>query len=227
MRGKKRSNIGPQGIATVRKLKDGIRVVYDDTPSNTNPNETFDIIGEDVWKDDRPVGVFRVTLNDKKDRLVGINALPGVYVVSFEKFGKRDATDVPQPWIMRGGPRTSKSGSTWMQPDSMKFTFVLKIHDSQNLKNDGLTATGMLSYIFERDQITGDTYYTGTGWEMETLELFLKVAGFDFLEDEIPYAGNILPQLEELLQSRNVKFQAEINEKGFVIAKSFGPHLAG
>lgn len=224
MRGKKRSTIGPQGVATIRKLRDGIRVVYDDTPSNTNPNETFDIIGEDVWKAERPLGVFKVTLNDKKDRLVGIGALPGVYVMSFEKFGKRDALDVPQPWPLRGGLRTSKSGNTWMQPDALKFTVILKIHDSRSPKNDGLTATGMMSYIFERDKITGDAYYTGTGWEMETLELFLKVAGFDFLNDEIPYAGNVLPALEELLKSRDVKFQAEINEKGFVVANSFGPH---
>lgn len=224
MRAQRKSTIGPKGIAQIIQINNGVRVSFtNDIEANTNPGEVFDIVGDDVWEEGRPFGMFRVTLNSRKDKIVGVGPMDGTYVMSFLEFGKKDATGTPQPWVMKGGQRTGKNGNTWYQEPSLKCTPVLVIHSSSMPQYDGLKVYGLLPYIFERDD-DGTAYYTGGNWDMEILEFFLTSAGFDFANDEIQYSGNILPELQTLLKSRDKLLQAEI-KNGYVNAKSFGPYI--
>ena len=64
--------------------------------------------------------------------------------------------------------------------------------------------------------VDGDRAFERTAGQRRQVENFLTTAGMDMVNDEIPWAGNVLPFLEAKLQAADKVFGVRLNEKGYV-----------
>lgn len=196
---------GPSGIADVKVLAKNVRIAYKD-------GDVYEIPLE-AWDKKRVSGEYRVSLNKTGDKVVGINPLPGTYLVRFKEFSNR--TDgIPESKIQRGGPRKGKNGQQYMAPDRLVFHAQLEVQSEDRF--DGLTILCILPYGFEPLSGTPFATINVTGRrDLERIEQFLRYAGYDFNKD-IPYAPNVLPWLEEDLKRAAKIFMVTTNADGFI-----------
>ena len=219
---KPNSPFGKQGLAEVRILKTGVRVLFQD-----NSNDIFDIQNTEkkaAWEEGRPGGMFRITLNRNNDRIFMVRPPEGVYVFSFTEFARGYDQQTKErflkpPKIQRGGKRNGKNG-TWYQPDRMVATARCTVHSSDKKYND-LVCTVNIPYTWQEGMPGDGAIFTGEAYEVAQLQNFLDLGGVDFEKDTVPYSENVLPVLEHLMQRETNKFTSEINEGGFMSAKSF------
>lgn len=205
---KTKSSYGPNGLAEVRLLKEKVKVIFE---------EDGDIyeLPLDAWDKERPQGHYIVGLN--KDRTdISFLKPPGkrTWYCKFQEF-RRDGSDTPTPYIAHGGVRHRKDGGTWIADDEMRFKYVFTILDPGGAY-DGLTLVGNLPYIFEQKVGTTECEVLGKKGQLERMEKFLRVTGFDFTGDTLQYSPNVLPQLEKMLQDKGSIFSVTTNEKGFI-----------
>jgi hypothetical protein len=214
-----KANVGDSGYAEARLTKNTVRLTFRDS------GITYDLPVE-LWKtsDGSPVsaGEFNVTLSRDNQKIVGIKPIAGTYVFEFDSIGNR-INEIPEPAIMRGGPRQSKDGKKrWFQPDSMVWRPVLRVMSEG--KYEGLKVQYMLPYIFSSVPGTPNTQLLGESRrDLEQVEGFFRAVGFDLINREIPYSVNVLPWLETTLKNVNTPFLAKVNEKGYVSDPSVLP----
>lgn len=212
-----KKSIGPQGLADVKVLSKNVRVMFKDT------GDVYEI-ALDNWDKKRASGEYLVTLNKTTDKVIGIRPPAGTYIVRFHQFGNRVDT-IPQPKIQRGGVRQSKSGGTYMAPDKMVFNALLEVISEDRF--NGLEILSILPYGFEPQSGTPFSTINVSGkTDLERIETFLRLAGFDFNKD-IPFAPNVLPWLEEELKRAATVWMVTTNEDGFIASMAALPaHLA-
>jgi len=207
-----KKQFGPQGMADVKVNAKTVRVMFKDT------GDVYEI-ELDKWPKGRPSGEYRLTMSKPGDKVIGLNPVPGTYLVTFKEFGNR--TDgIPQPKIQRGGVRQGKNGK-YIAPDKMVFHANLEVQSEDRF--DGLTILSIQAYGFEP---LGGTPFATVNIEgkrdLERIELFMRLAGYDFNKD-IPYAPNVLPWLEEELKRARKTFMVTTNEDGFIDSMSEVP----
>jgi len=64
--------------------------------------------------------------------------------------------------------------------------------------------------------VTGFKVSSNTNARAYKLEDFMNKCGFDWVRDSIPWSDNILPELQKILRSKDLKVQATLSEKGWV-----------
>lgn len=207
-------NIGKQGEAEVRVLKDNLRVVF--------PDGDAYVVSKEGWT--LPQGRYSITLNKMGDAIKYVSPPPSrTELVRFAEFANRvGKTDkepgVPEPSIKRGGPRqgVSKSGKpyNYYQEDELAVTARLEIIGDSPYA--GLDIIYQFPYAFENVPGTQLTQLTLTQARLVRLEEFFRLLGFDVAAEEIPWSSNVLPFLEERFKKEGKVFQVTTNDKGFV-----------
>lgn len=212
-----KKSIGPQGNADVKVLAKNVRIMFKDT------GDAYEIVTEN-WDKKRTSGEYLITLNKTTDKVIGVRPVAGTYIVRFKQFGNRVDT-IPQPKIQRGGVRQKKTGGTYMVPDRMVFHAVLDVISEDRFH--GLEILSILPYGFE--PLSGTPFSiinVGGKADLERIETFMRLAGFDFNKD-IPFAPNVLPWLEEELKRAATMWMVTTNEDGFIASMAALPaHLA-
>lgn len=204
---RQKSSFGPNGLAEVRLLKDKVKVIFEDGDIYELPKDGF--------PEDRKAGNYILGLDKDRTKVMFLKPVGGAtYYAKFQEF-KRDGTDIPNPYIQRGGPRKSKDGGTWIADDEMRFKAILTVLDPGG-QYDGLNLTATVPYVFEQKPGTTLVEAVGKKGQLERVEKFLRVTGFDFVNDTLQYSPNILPALERLLQEKGAIFSVTLNDKGFI-----------
>jgi len=211
---KNKSSNGMKGLAEVRVLDDYLRVIF------KADGDTYQV-AKNGWE--RPSGVYNVTLSKVNDEIKFLSP-PGrsePYLVKFLEFSNRvgvsdSSPGVPEPKIDPGGMRQGKN-SPYYQPDRLVARPKLVVVEGQNEGvYKGLNIILTIPYIFAQYSGTMISMLEGTAGERKQVENFLITAGMDMVNDEIPWAGNVLPFLEARLQAADKVFGVRLNEKGFV-----------
>lgn len=220
IRTKNKTNNGMKGLAEVRVLADYLRVIF------KADGDTYQV-RKDGWE--RESGVYNVTLNKANDE-IAFASPPGrnePYLVKFLGFSNRvgaseDNPGVPEPKIDPGGPRQGRNGQTYYAEDRLVARAKLVVVEKGPYK--GLNVVYTLPYIFTQDDLVPTlAMFEGTAGQRKVLEDFLQINGFDMVNDEIPWSGNVLPWLEARLQAANKIFSVRLNEKGFVAKDGLAP----
>ena len=123
---------------------------------------------------------------------------------------------VPEPKIKEGGWRQGKSGQYYEEAKPVFVAKLVIVGGDQALQYKGLNVTYELPYIFAQYPGTMISMLEGTAGERAKLEKFMTLTGFDFVNDEIPWVGNVLPLLEPKQQASDKIFQVRLNEHGFI-----------
>lgn len=207
-----KSNAGVRGLAEVRVLRDTIRVIF------KADGDTYEL-HKDGWE--RETGIYNVTLNKENDK-IKYSSPPGrpePYLVRFNEFGNRvgrtdDNPGVPEPKVRPGKQMPGKNGGFYWVNDSLEASAKLVV--VEHGLYEGMTIPYSLPYIFEQYPGSTITMLKGTAAQNRRIEDFLRAAGFDLLNDEIPWTSNVLPYLEFKLQEASGVFSVQLNENGFV-----------
>lgn len=211
---KNRNNNGMKGIAEVRVLNDYLRVIF------KADGDTYQV-KKNGWA--RPSGIYNVTLSKTNDEIKFISP-PGrsePYLVRFAGFANRVGVSdtnpgVPEPKIEPGGIRQGKNGP-YPEADKLVARARLEVVEGQNEGiYKGLNIILTIPYIFTQYPGSMITMLEGTAGQRKQVENFLTTAGMDMVNDEIPWAGNVLPFLEARLQAAEKVFGVRLNEKGYV-----------
>jgi len=209
---KVKKNSGVSGLAEVRVLVDSLRVIF------KADGDTYQV-EKNGW--DRESGIFNVTLEKTNDAIKFISP-PGraePYLVKFLEFGNRVGRSdtnpgVAEPKIDPGGNYPGRNGGTYYVPDQLVGSAKLVVVEKGNYK--GMTIPFKVPYIFEPAPGTTLTMLVGSKSQNKKVEDFLRIAGMDLLNEEIPFSTNVLPWLEARLQVANKVFSVQLNERGFV-----------
>jgi hypothetical protein len=205
-----KKSVGPSGLAEVRTLKNGVRVIFED-------GDHYEVSSEG-W--DHPTGKYMITLSQERDRILFASPPGGSYLVKFREFGNRQGkseTDngIPEAYIKRGGQRTGKNGATWFAKDELSVSCKLEVVDPTS-PYKGLNIVYTFPYSFENMPGTPFTMITASASRLVRIEEFLRIAGLDMLNDDMPFSTNVLPWLEKRLQDAHKIFSVTLNEAGFV-----------
>jgi hypothetical protein len=210
---KVKKSVGTSGLAEVRVLKNGLRVIFAD-------GDTYEVSSEG-WN--YPTGKYQITLSEGNDKILFASPPAGTYLVRFREFGNRQNksdgnTGMAEPYIKRGGMRDGKNGNKWFAPDELSVSCKLEVVDPSGPSSayKGLNIIYSFPYAFDVQPGTQFTMITAKASRLVKIEEFLRIAGLDFLNDDIPYSTNVLPWLEHRLQSARKRFSVTLNEKGFV-----------
>ena len=211
---KNKSSNGMKGLAEVRVLAEYLRVIF------KADGDTYQVT-KDEWT--RPSGVYNVTLSKANDEIKFMSP-PGrsePYLVKFLEFANRVGASennpgVPEPKIDAGGMRQGPNGP-YYQADRLVARAKLVVMEGQNEAiYKGLHIVLTVPYIFAQYSGSMITMLEGTAGERKQVETFLTTAGMDMVNDEIPWAGNVLPFLESKLQFADKVFGVRLNDKGYV-----------
>ena len=206
---------GPQGLGDLRvsKTKDGrvssikivaagddkiaAQTVFAIAPENVKPG----VITESkkgIW--------FSLSLDETE--LFEIRPWDGLHPVKIKEFTRTEENaDFPEPYVKRGRPGQKRlpNGkiSKWpAPPDELRFTAVLEIMGGEF---KGYTVKYWLPYIFERGEGNVAKVKTRSTKRLERLQEFLRLAGWDAQNEDIPFSENVLPFLESELVGRSDK----------------------
>ena len=207
---KNKSYTGMRGTAEVRVLNDALRVIFSDGDTYT--------VQKNGW--DRPSGTYNITLSKTQDEIKYASP-PGrsePYLVKFLEYANRvgrteDNPGVPEPKIEPGGWRQGHNGPYY---EADKLIASAKLVVVEGGPYQGLTIPHKIPYIFAQYPGTLISMLEGTAGERKKVETFLQLTGFDMVNDEIAWAGNVLPFLEAKQQVSDSIFTVRLNEKGFV-----------
>ena len=188
-----------KGLAEVRIRDDAeLVIVMDENGAKyTIPYDASDI-GDIVN------GRYRVTVSSDGTKIFSITPVDGTFIVRYDGMVTQDG-NLPMPKLMKGGERKSKNGKgTWIAPDYLAFTVLLKVISNPNKR---IKIPYNLNYSFEQYLDTKETLIPIGSSPLERTEKFLRVAGYDFSTDSIPWSENVLPAVDDTLTDRAVKFQ--------------------
>jgi len=203
-----KSSFGPNGLAEVRVLANKIKVIFEDGDIYELPLE--------AWDTARKPGNYYIGLNKDRTDIAFLNPPPGrTWTTRFREF-KREGAEIPMPYVEPGGMRQKKDGGTFYAESELRAKALLSILEPDG-KYDGLTLTVIIPYIFDQSPNNPSaTIMYGKKGQIARAERLLRLAGFDFATDQIPYSPNVLPFLETMLKERDRVFTATTNDKGFV-----------
>lgn len=211
-----KKSFGPQGNAKVTIGNRVVRIALN--------GEVYEL-PLDAWDKNLPAGEYSLTLSKGLDKVMGVRPpYPGTHIVKFAEFANR-LNEIPEPKIQRGGPRHTKNGGSYIAPDKLVFTSLLEVCDGSQY--DGLKLTDTHTYGFEPVPGSPDAMVTMEGQkDLERFETFMRVQGLPLADLIIPYSSNVLPWLEDQLQTRGKMFMVTTDDKGFVDTRSPAPaHL--
>lgn len=201
-----KSNIGQSGYADVRLGKTSVRVTFKD-------GNVYELAA-DSWNAAYPSGQYNVTLDKNGTKIIVVRPIAGTYVMEFVEIGNR-INEIPEPKIAKGGPRQSKDGKKkWFQEDRLVWTAKVEVLEGKYAGLNGSITN--LAYGFTPIPNSPFSQIQGSKGELEKLEEFFRVNGFDVTGVDIPYSTNVLPWLEKKLGEVKRPFLGTFNEAGFI-----------
>ena len=215
---REKKNIGPQGLADVRIMKDVVRIHFQE-------GDTYDF-PLDALRKGTPQGKYIVTLSANKDKIFGLKPPKGQYILQFKQVGNRvrvangDA-GLPSSKIQHGGPR-SFGDKHWIAADEIVWIAEVEVVDGLDTNSiyGGLTVATNLPYSFVRPATGQNTDYSDTKRNLKRLEDFFRVtAGRTLADIDIPYSDNsteLLLRYEKYILEDNRPFLGNLNERGFL-----------
>lgn len=207
-----KSRFGPSGLCEARVLKNTVKIV-------TDAGDVYEIAHENV-SDKLPI-VERgktmadayFTLDDMEQQLWVLRPWSGSYGVKFA-YWSTDSEDKPRVSHKPGGPRKSRDGGYYIAPDREKITANLEIQGSSE-PWAGYVLPYSLDYMFVKgEENIARLHGQYQSW-VDRFESFLVLAGFDLLDDSVPYSPEahvILDWLQGFLLKQDKMFQAIVEE---------------
>lgn len=205
---KVKKNVGPQGYATVRRLKNNIRVVF-------ATGDVYEIEDQTQLPKGFEDGEYNLSLSADATKIFGIRPTAGSYVMRFVEIPK-DKNGVLDVKTQRGRMVVTEN-QKYMIPDQLVFPNIIKVI-ADGHRFDGLTLYHQLPYLFTNVPGTGDTMLSGSKGQIARLENFLRVCGLDVAAVTIPFGPPpaILGWLDAYLQEHAVPFFGTVDEKGWI-----------
>lgn len=202
-----KKNVGESGYADVRIGKNIVRIMFKSGVGYE--------LEPDQWEKGRPAGEYNITMTLKGDKIMGVRPTAGTYIMEFKSFGNL-VNEIPEPKVQLGGPRQSSDGKKkWYQPDSLAAVTLLEVQSEGRFQ--GLVVYNNIPYIFSPVQGTNSTKLEARSQkELERVESFLRVSGFDLATEDIPFSVNVLPWLQRRLNEVKRPFLGTIGETGFI-----------
>lgn len=208
---------GAKGRCTSKKYSGGIRLTV--TEEGPNEGTIYEIKKDNISVPatiSAPNMFFKLSSDDNflynlhpygewKDMDDNYDTIFTVHITGMPR--KKDAPD-PMFWTRQG--RLAPWGK-W-QPEALMFTIFTQILEPKKYK--GLQIPGTFLYGFDRDEL-GNMKVVGIGTDATKLEALMNLGGFDWIEDEIPYSNNVLPDLEALFLDRDRPFVVRMR-KGYI-----------
>lgn len=208
---------GAQGRCTSKKYSSGIKLtvtagddegtIYEISKDNINIPT---ISAENMFFKLNSDNTFLYNLHPYGDYEDMVENYPTVFDVHYIGMPRKKDAVAPMYWTKQGRP-APWNAKQWL-PEQLMFTVLLEILGPK--KFAGLQLSHALLYGFDRDDL-GNMKIVGVGNDATKLDNFLTVAGFDWIDDELPYSSNVLPDLDELLLDRDRPFLAKIR-RGYV-----------
>lgn len=205
-----RKSTGESGLADVKVNAKSLTLTFKETGNRYEVSKE----GQENLKS----GQYVVTLNRDGTKLWNVRPLPGAtYIARFNQFGNRGQINVPEPAVIKGGPRTRENGQSWYQEDRMVGHALLEIDQPTSIYH-GLNILFMMPYRFQLDALRpGFAEITvASKRELSDLEMLFRACGVDLANTDLPFSTNMLPFIEDLLKESDARFQVTINSKGFV-----------
>jgi hypothetical protein len=207
------SNYGPKGIADVKVLTKAVKVTF------RNSGDVYEIAKEDAPDVLASGSDMYVKLSGDEQRIWELRPASGNHIVHFKRFRAKE--DEPPTFFVTDGRKVNlPNGKSFWDPGGPRFTTELEILEGPYA---GMVIPYILDYVFAKDE-DGSFYLKG---RIAKTDEFMGLAGYDWTDDELSYEENMLPSLEELLQSRDKPFMARLNGKGFVDKKGLSPLPVG
>lgn len=190
---------GITGLADVKVGKDKITVKY------VEDGSVYNILPEDVFDSAHPIdGKYYVSLSADGAKIRGVYPPKGGYFCKFDRFAaKKD-----EPPCFREVAFNPK----WNTPAHLEYTYVFKIVEGKFKEWEIIKSVW---YCFKQYQQTTNIAISGRG--SKTTEEILQTLGVDLAEDiTFDYSDNVLPELEKVIQSKDVKLFISIKDGGWV-----------
>lgn len=214
LRSKIKKNTGVAGMADVRVLKHSLQVHF------LEEDDVYDVALEG-WE--REGGRYNIVLEKTNDKVKYISppARAEPYYVKFAGFGNRQ-NDIPEPKKKPGGMFPNRDGSgMFYRPDAWVASVKQEVLEAGLYQ--GLIIPFDFPYIFAHDPVSGAAMLEGRPAEIRRVEEYLRVTGFDFSAEDIPFQTNILPWLEVRLLAADKIYTNMLNEKGYVESVQAAP----
>src|SRR3990167_616248 len=205
----KRQKKGPKGAGRVTIQKSGSAKVY-------LGDAVFDIAAEDLpekianWKFaavGTPTKPVFVELSSDETRILNVRPFDGNFFVKFSRLAGREGQS---PTIM-SIPERQPEGFKFPIRAHEEFYAILEIVSHKDFA--GMEVPLTLWYQFEVDKDTEEVYLAGgKSGAYANLLKFLETTGYDLDADTLKPGdpGEILQQLDKILQSRGAVFQAQL-----------------
>lgn len=161
----------------------------------------YPIAAEGVWDNviRKSVKSYYWSLTSDETELTAVRPYQGMFPVKFAGFTRRGESDIPTPYIKRGGERTrrTKSGkiAKYNTVDENRFTSILEIYAGEAA---GYSYIYWLPYVFELSEGNSAKARSKNLGYLDRLNNFMRRVGWP-VDDEsvnIPYSENVLPYLE-------------------------------
>lgn len=199
-------NFGPSGLAEVRVLANKVKIIFQED------GDLYELPLEG-WPEGLDGGNYFVLLNKDRTEAVSVKPPKGQYIAKFTKFKRPQGSEIPEPFIQRGGPRRRKDGGSWWADDEMRYAAYFVIVDGPYA---GLQVSFQVPYIFSQKPGTTEAFMVGKQRQFTINEKFLRALGVDMLAFKLNYSPNVLPQLESMLLEKEAFVLLEVSDKGFV-----------
>lgn len=190
------------GKAEVRVLKDVVKVLYDDEDGFVREFPIEDVEGVKYSGKE-----LFVSLNKDETIVRSVRPYAGTYIVKFKEFfhlgEEPPATFEERAHKVDFVDKNTGQPKSFMAPARVVFTALLEINAPSELY-DGCIYPVRIPYAVDRDMATGNFMVSGPPRNCQQMKDFLERFGFDFNEDSLPHSSNILPQLEKVLQERDM-----------------------
>lgn len=219
-----RRNYGPSGPATVRVMKNGVRVEFDD-------GDVYDV--SEGWRKELASGKYVISLSQDKSRIVGIRAAAGQYVFQFKQMGNRTVGKVqgsnepglPTNKVQKAHMVNRRDGKgRFLIPDQLVFTVEVEIVQGPYA---GLTSTSTVPYSFTAPASGQFTAFADAPKNLERLENFLRAStGQSFMNIDVPFdpePPTLLLRFEKYILAHRIPFLGNSDSKGFLDLDSLSP----
>ena len=183
---------GPSGLGEIRFLKENIKIV---ASAGEVYNIALDAVDERVPKKNKKNIYF--ALSEDETKLYSVRPWEGNHIYRFTGFNKNE-DGVARIKIRKGRWNQWKK---W-EPDRLQCTAQLLVTEGEF---EGYYIPVTMDYVFVAGTGGACKLQSRRSKSLARVESFLDVAGFNRMQEEIPYSENVLPALEETLLTRAPK----------------------
>lgn len=206
---------GPAGKAEVRLLKDTLKIIMEDNP------QPYEFLAEEYPYKVLTGKNLYVALSADEGSIIAIRPYAGTYPVRF--FGITHQEGEPPSYkeeaarIVSYKDKNTGQQKSFPAPARLVFFSLLEIVAGVE---EGICYPFKVPYAVDRNAQTGNMMISGAPSDAKAMRAFMEMWGYDFMNDEIAFSSNILPELENLLKNRDTLMLVNV-EKGWINKDGF------